>query len=267
MRLSGPSLDTPHRVLAESVIQTEGLTVAYGDEKALHDVSCHFDRHRVTAIMGPSGCGKSTLVRTLNRTLELMPGARLVSGSVLLHGKDIYDKNQSTMEIRKRIGIIHQRPVPFPMSILENVLFGVRFYNNAKKAALREYAESYLDRVGLLDEVKDRLGEPASRLSGGQQQRLCLARALANRPEVILMDEPCSSIDPAATQRIEELIKVLREQYTIIIVTHNMSQAKRVSDHAIFMFAGRIIEAGETEAIFSGPRTDLARQFITGIIG
>ena len=171
------------------------------------------------------------------------------------------------MEIRKRIGIIHQQPTIFPMSIVENVLFGARFHRHINRASAREYAEQYLEVVGLLDEVKDRLREPASKLSGGQQQRLCLARTLANRPEIILMDEPCSAIDPLATQRIEELIGELRKSYTIIIVTHNLHQAKRVSQRVIFMFGGKIVESGVTERLFSEPQTQLARDFCFGLIG
>lgn len=251
----------------EPVLRVKGLKTAYGDNTVLHDIHCHFDENRITAIMGSSGCGKSTLVKTLNRTLELTESARIEAGQVLFHGRNLYDGPQDLMEIRKRIGIIHQAPVPFPMSIIENVLFGASFHGLVTSRTTTEYAEEYLDQVGLLDEVKDRLKEPASRLSGGQQQRLCLARTLANRPEIILMDEPCSAIDPAATQRIEELIVKLKKSYTIIIVTHNIHQAKRISDHAIFMFAGRIIEAGKTENIFSNPQTDLARQFVSGLIG
>ena len=217
--------------------------------------------------MGSSGCGKSTLVKTMNRTLELTDSARVEAGEVVFQGRNLYEGPQDLMEIRKRIGIIHQAPVLFPMSIIDNVLFGAKFHGLVSERENREYAEEFLAQVGLLEEVKDRLKDPASRLSGGQQQRLCLARTLANKPEIVLMDEPCSAIDPAATQKIEELIVKLKKTYTIIIVTHNMNQAKRISDHAIFMFAGRIIEAGETRDIFSNPQTDLARQFVSGLIG
>ncbi len=251
----------------EAILEVRGAEVVYGDHVVLHDIYCHFPEKMVTAIMGPSGCGKSTLVKVLNRTLELIPGARLRSGSVLYHGKDIYGNGISAMDIRKQIGIIHQRPVTFPMSILENVIFGAKFHRRMNGMPSREFAEMYLDKVGLLAEVKDRLHEPASRLSGGQQQRLCLARMLANKPDLILMDEPCSAIDPVATQRIEQLIRELKREFTIIVVTHNMNQARRISDQAVFILGGRIIEAGDTARLFSDPQTKLARSFISGLIG
>lgn len=251
----------------EGILEVRGIEVAYDGREALKDIFCHFPRNTVSAIMGPSGCGKSTFIKTLNRTLELTPGAEILAGSVLFHGRDIYANGTDTMEIRKRIGIIHQRPVIFPMSIIENVLFGAKFHNQIDGMPAREYADMHLERVGLLEEVKDRLREPAAKLSGGQQQRLCLARTLANQPEIILMDEPCSAIDPIATQRIEELIGELKRDYTIIIVTHNLHQAKRVSERAIFMFAGRIIESGTTERLFAEPQTELARDFCSGLIG
>ena len=250
-----------------SVLAALGIRVAYGDNRVLHDIYCHFPATSVTAIMGPSGCGKSTLVKVLNRTLELTPNAAVEHGSVLFHERDIYGPGEDPLEIRKRIGIIHQRPVIFPMSISQNVLFGARFHNQFDGMRPGDYAEKYIEQVGLLDEVKDRLNDPASELSGGQQQRLCLARTLANNPEIILMDEPCSAIDPIATERIEELISLLRERYTIIVVTHNMNQAKRISDQAVFMFAGRIIEAGDRDTLFENPQTELAQRFIQGHIG
>lgn len=252
---------------AEAVLEVRGVEAVYQSRSVLQDVYCHFPANTVTAIMGPSGGGKSTLIKILNRTLELTPGAALAKGAVLFHGRNIYAAGEDGMTIRKRIGIIHQRPVLFPMSILENVLFGARFHRHVDSRRARDYAENYLDLVGLLAEVKDRLSEPASKLSGGQQQRLCLARTLANRPEVILMDEPCSAIDPLATQRIEELILRLRERYTIVIVTHNLAQARRISEQALFLFAGRVIETGRTDRLFAAPRTDLARRFISGQIG
>jgi len=251
----------------DSTLEVHGLDVWYGEAPALSGIYCHFPEKSVTAIMGPSGCGKSTLVKTLNRTLELTPGARVGARSVFLHGFDIYGPETDAKIIRKHIGIIHQRPVVFPMSILENVLFGAKFFRELGDESPSAYAERYLDRVGLLDEVSDRLHEPAHKLSGGQQQRLCLARTLANQPEIILMDEPCSAIDPVATQRIEDLIDELKRDYTIIIVTHNLQQARRVSEQAILMFGGRIIEAGPTEALFQHPRTQIAQEFISGAIG
>lgn len=251
----------------EAVLEVRGVEVAYGEHVVLHDIYCHFPDKMVTAIMGPSGCGKSTLVKVLNRTLELIPEAELRAGTVLYRGRDVYSNGVSPMDIRKQIGIIHQRPVAFPMSILENVLFGAKFHGRINGMDSLDYAKLFLDKVGLLAEVEDRLHEPAERLSGGQQQRLCLARTLANKPDLILMDEPCSAIDPVATQRIEQLIAELKKEFTIIVVTHNMAQARRVSDQAVFMLGGRVIEAGDTEQLFSDPQTELARDFITGLIG
>tara|TARA_B100000315_G_scaffold231463_1_gene242784 strand:+ start:364 stop:1224 length:861 start_codon:yes stop_codon:yes gene_type:complete len=252
----------------EAIVEVRGIEVAYRSSiSVLAGIYCHFQKNRVTAILGPSGCGKSTLIKTLNRTLELIPGTKVLAGTVFYHGKDIYDPQVDPQAVRKHIGIIHQRPIIFPMSILKNVIFGARFHEELRGSSPQEYAEHFLDCVGLLEEVKDRLKEPAGRLSGGQQQRLCLARTLANRPDVILMDEPCSAIDPVATQKIEELICELKKEYTIIIVTHNMQQAKRVSDHTVFMLGGRIVEAGETKHLFATPKTELAKKFLSGSIG
>jgi phosphate transport system ATP-binding protein len=249
------------------VLSVDGVSVAYGERVVLSNVACSFPEGEITAIMGPSGCGKSTLLRVLNRTLELIPQARLLSGTVAFRNKDLHDSGSHAAGIRKRIGLIHQRPVPFPMSILEDVLFGARYHGLLNGATPAEYAQRYLEQVGLWNEVKDRLRDRAEQLSGGQQQRLCLARTLANQPEVILMDEPCSSLDPAATQQIEELIRGLKARYTIVIVTHNLAQAKRVSDRAIFMLYGEIIEEGRTDEIFMTPRLNLTRDFIAGKIG
>ena len=251
----------------EGVVEIRDMDVAYGDVTVLKDITCRFPEHTVTAIMGPSGCGKTTLVKTVNRTLELVPEARILSGRILFRGRDLYGDSLGPMAVRKRIGIIHQRPTPFPMSVLQNVLFGATFHRHTSRASEVEYASHYLDLVGLLDEVKDRFGESAMNLSGGQQQRLCLARTLANQPEIIIMDEPCSSLDHAASQRIEELIRELKRTYTFIIVTHNMSQARRVSDLSLFLFEGRIVEAGTTEQMFTRPRSELTRAFVSGMIG
>lgn len=260
---------TTQRISTNSSVLLEvvDLVAAYGSHIVLSDIYCHFLENTITAIVGPSGCGKSTFVKTLNRTLELIPGGEVLSGEVYLGGVGIYSGKTDAMAIRKRIGIIHQNPLPFPMSTVENVLFGARFHRHLDGMSPREYAEFYLEKVGLLDEIKDRLDDSAYKLSGGQQQRLCLARTLANHPEIILMDEPCSAIDPAATRRIEELCLELQEEYTIVIVTHNMAQARRISEHTILMFGGHIIEAGTTEQIFSKPKTELARDFVGGVIG
>jgi phosphate transport system ATP-binding protein len=265
--LTNPYNGLPPLQPQDAVLEVRNLSCAYGNIAALHDIYCHFPEKQVTAIMGPSGCGKSTLVKTLNRSLELAPEGHLTAGSVLYRGNDIYDPRGDVMAIRRQIGIIHQRPVIFPLSIVENVLFGAKFHQKIRGMSQTEYAESYLEKVGLLDEIRDRLQDSAGKLSGGQQQRLCLARTLANQPDVILMDEPCSAIDPVSTQRIEELIRELKRDYTIIIVTHNMNQAKRVSDLAVFMLGGRIVEAGETRRFFDQPQTELARSFISGVMG
>jgi phosphate transport system ATP-binding protein len=263
----GGAARQPQKESGTIVLSVQGVSVAYGERVVLSNVACSFPEGEITAIMGPSGCGKSTLLRVLNRTLELIPQARLLSGTVAFRNKDLHDRGAHAAGIRKRIGLIHQRPVPFPMSILEDVLFGARYHGLLKGATPAEYAQRYLEQVGLWNEVKDRLRDRAEQLSGGQQQRLCLARTLANQPEVILMDEPCSSLDPAATQQIEELIRGLKARYTIVIVTHNLAQAKRVSDRAIFMLDGEIIEDGRTDEIFMTPRLNLTRDFISGRIG
>ena len=249
------------------VLEVKGLEVAYGGKPAVMQICCHFLGESVTAIMGPSGCGKSTLLKSLNRSIELTEGATITSGSVTFLKQNIYDPTVDPRIIKKRIGIIQQRPIIFPMSILENVLFGAKFYKTFQGIPAREYGEYCLDRVGLIEEVRDRLDEPGSGLSGGQQQRLCLARTLANKPEVILMDEPCSAIDPVATGRIEELIAELKTAYTIIVVTHNIAQANRISDQAILMVGGKIIEAGSNESLFQSPRTEIAHNFLSGQFG
>jgi len=265
--LSGPFNDLRPTEGLDSAVEVHGLKVSYSGMPALTDIYCHFPKMSVTAIMGPSGCGKSTLVRTLNRTLELTPDARIEQGNVFIEGQRIYDKGVDPKTVRKYVGIIHQRPIVFPMSIMENVLFGALFFRELDGTSPKRYAEHYLARVGLLGEVSHRLHEPATKLSGGQQQRLCLARTLANHPSIILMDEPCSAIDPVATKTIERLIAELKRDYTIIVVTHNLQQARRISKQAILMVDGRIIEAGDTERLFARPRTKLASEFITGRIG
>jgi len=252
---------------APIVLSLHEVSAAYGERVVLRNVTCSIPHGEITAILGPSGCGKSTLLRVLNRTLELIPEGRILSGAVAFCGENLHDRGVHPGAIRKRIGLIHQRPVPFPMSLLEDVLFGARYHGLLNGAKPVDYARRYLEQVGLWNEVKDRLSERAERLSGGQQQRLCLARTLANQPEVILMDEPCSSLDPAATQQIEALVLGLKPRYTIVIVTHNLAQARRVSDRAMFMLDGEIIEQGSTEEIFMNPRSGLTRDFISGQIG
>lgn len=246
-------------------LEARGITVSYSGTARLHNVSAAFARHQVTAILGPSGCGKSTLLRTLNRTLELTPGTRVDQGSVCLDGKDIYATNISASWVRTHIGMLQQKPAPFPMSILDNVLFGAR-YHGLVRDALAD-ARDTLERVGLWHEVKDRLKSPALALSGGQQQRLCLARTLAVRPSIVLMDEPCSALDPRATAVIEGLVRELAHDYTIVIVTHNIAQARRVADHGIFMLDGEIVDAGPREALLVTPRHPTVRDFVTGLVG
>ncbi len=250
-----------------AAFEIEALVAGYRGKPALRGVSCPIPERQVTAIMGPSGCGKSTLVKALNRTLELTPGAGIISGAVRFRGADLYAPAVDPRAVRRSLGIIHQQPVPFPMSIMENVLFGARFHNVCARADLEFHARQYLEKAGLWDEVKDRLHERATGLSGGQQQRLCLARTLANRPQAIVMDEPCSALDPYATRRIEEHIVELRDEYPVVVVTHNVGQARRIAGHVLFMVDGRLVEAGPAAQIFEAPQSQLARDFISGRFG
>jgi phosphate transport system ATP-binding protein len=221
----------------------------------------------VTAIIGPSGCGKSTFIRCLNRLHEEVRGAR-ATGKVLFDGQDVYAPDVDPVEIRRRIGMVFQRPNPFPtMSVLDNAVAGLKLAARLPRSVLRERGEAALRAAGLWDEVKDRLNEPGSRLSGGQQQRLCIARALAVEPEVLLMDEPASALDPASTLRIEELVEELKEDYTVVIVTHNMQQAARVADWTMFMLAGEVVEYGETKKIFTQPDDKRTEDYVTGRFG
>jgi len=247
-----------------AAFEIDALVARYGGKPVLHGISCQIPERRVTAIMGPSGCGKTTLIKALNRTLELTPGAAIVSGQVRFRGADLYAPAVDPRAVRRSLGIIHQQPVPFPMSILENVLFGASFHGVCTRAERAAHARLFLEKVGLWDEVKDRLHERATRLSGGQQQRLCLARTLANRPQAILMDEPCSALDPHATRRIEDHIADLRTEYPVVVVTHNLGQARRISDHALIVIDGRVVEAGLTDRIFEAPQTELAHDFLSG---
>jgi phosphate transport system ATP-binding protein len=263
----GMGAAAPRADAAPAAFDIEGLEIAYGGRPVLRGISCNLPERRVTAIMGPSGCGKSTLIKALNRTLELTPGAAVTGGRVLFRGEDVYGAGIDARAVRRSLGIIHQQPVPFPMSILENVLFGARFHGVCRRADRLDHARRFLEKVGLWAEVKDRLGERATRLSGGQQQRLCLARTLANRPQAILMDEPCSALDPYATRRIEEHVAELKAEYPIVIVTHNVGQARRVADHVLFMVDGRLVEAGPADEVFQQPASALARDFISGRFG
>ncbi|HIC95935.1 TPA: phosphate ABC transporter ATP-binding protein, partial [Candidatus Bipolaricaulota bacterium] len=243
----------------------EGLNFWYGREQVLREISFEIPNKRVTAVIGPSGCGKSTFLKTLNRMYELIPGAR-AEGRVVFKGRNILSHEVDPVELRQQIGMVFQKPNPFPKSIFENVAFGLRV--NGYRSRLDERVEWALHRAALWEEVKDKLHKSAFDLSGGQQQRLCLARALAVEPEVILMDEPCSALDPTATAKIEDLILQLKEDYTVVIVTHNMQQAARVSDFtAVFLTGGVMVEFGETRRIFENPENKLVEDYITGKFG
>ena len=242
------------------------LDFFYGDFQALHDVSLEFQECQVTALIGPSGCGKSTYLRCLNRMNDLIPISR-VEGEILLDNEDIYDPSLDVVMLRRRVGMVFQKPNPFPKSIFENTAYGLRVNGVKDKAFVQSRVEESLKRAALWDEVKDRLEDTALGLSGGQQQRLCIARALAVEPEVLLMDEPASALDPIATQKIEDLIHELKEHYTIIIVTHSMQQAARVSDMTAFFYMGKLIEVGETDAMFTRPKLKQTEDYITGRFG
>lgn len=250
-----------------SVIETSQLNAWYGGFQALKDVSMSFRGNRVTAVIGPSGCGKSTLIRCLNRLHELVPGSR-VTGRVLLDGVDIYGSSVDPVEVRRRVGMVFQKPNPFPnMSVRDNAVAGLKMTGVRDGKRLDEVAKSSLEKAFLWDEVKDKLDNSGASLSGGQQQRLCIARALAVEPDVILMDEPCSALDPTATAKIEELITTLKKDYTLILVTHNMQQASRVADYTAFMYLGRLIEYEETSGLFENPKEELTERYITGKFG
>jgi len=247
-------------------IEVKDLSVSFGDVKAIKGVTMKIPANRVTAIIGPSGCGKSTLIKGLNRMNEIVEYARTV-GEVLLDGKNIYDDSFDVFSLRKRVGMIFQKPNPFPKSIYDNVAYGPLINGVRRKKDLDGMVEENLRKATLWEEISDRLGESAMGLSGGQQQRLCIARALAVSPEVILMDEPCSALDPIATAKIESLIRNLSENYTVVIVTHNMQQAARVSDYTAFLYLGELVEYGATKSIFENPRSELTEKYITGAFG
>ncbi|MDB5676184.1 MAG: phosphate transporter ATP-binding protein [Sphingomonas bacterium] len=251
----------------QAKITARNVSVFYGANRAIDDVSIDIDRDNVTAFIGPSGCGKSTFLRALNRMNDTVANAR-VTGEIRLDGEDIYAPEMDVVQLRARVGMVFQKPNPFPKSIFENVAYGPRIHGLAAgKSQLDEIVERSLRRAGLWDEVKDRLADSGTTLSGGQQQRLCIARAIAVDPEVILMDEPCSALDPVATARIEELIHELKGRYAIVIVTHNMQQAARVSQRTAFFHLGALIEYGSTEDIFTNPREPRTRDYITGRYG
>jgi phosphate transport system ATP-binding protein len=247
-------------------IETQNLNFYYGNKLALKNISLACADRHVTAIIGPSGCGKSTFIRTLNRMNDVVVGAR-AEGEILLDGENINAPGIDVVELRKRVGMVFQKPNPFPKSIFDNVAYGLRINNGRNRSKIEEVVEKSLIEAALWDEVKDRLKENAFALSGGQQQRLCIARALAVEPEVILFDEPCSAIDPTATAKIEDLIMKLKKDYTVVIVTHNMQQAARVSDFTAFMMLGDLIEFDKTETIFTNPANRLTEDYITGRFG
>jgi phosphate transport system ATP-binding protein len=258
-----PATDTEPSTQA---IVLKNVNFHYGEKQVLFDVELDIGENRVTAFIGPSGCGKSTLLRCLNRMNDLIPDARL-TGTLQVKGRDLYGPGVDVIEVRRQIGMVFQKSNPFPKSIYDNVVYGLRIAGTRDRAKLDEACEKSLTRAALWDEVKDRLRESALGLSGGQQQRLCIARAIAVEPEILLMDEPSSALDPLAAVKIEELIYTLKERYTIVIVTHNLQQAARVSDKTAFFWLGRLVEYGRTEQMFTNPREKLTEDYITGRFG
>lgn len=252
--------------MANSKISVENLNLHYGENHALKDVNMEIADHAITAFIGPSGCGKSTFLRCLNRMNDLVDGCR-VEGKVILDGEDIYDKRVDTTLLRKKVGMVFQQPNPFPMSIYDNIAYGPRLHGIKNKKELDEIVERSLQGAAIFEEVKDRLHKSALGLSGGQQQRLCIARALAVSPEVLLMDEPTSALDPISTLKIEELMETLKKKYTVVIVTHNMQQAARVSDDTAFFLVGEVIEKNATSEIFARPQDKRTEYYITGRFG
>ncbi len=274
-RTMGPHLEETARGGAEpaasgdvlpTCIEVRGLNLYYGAAQALKNITLDIPAQKITAFIGPSGCGKSTLLRCFNRMNDLIESVR-IEGSILLNGDDIHDPLRDVPELRRRIGMVFQKPNPFPKSIYENIAYGLRIQGINNRALLDETVERALQRAALWNEVKDRLGESAMALSGGQQQRLVIARAIAVEPEVMLLDEPCSALDPISTARIEELMEELKKDYTIVIVTHNMQQAARVSDRTAFMYLGELIEYDETEKMFTAPKKQQTLDYVTGRFG
>ena len=247
-------------------VKVENLNLYYGENHALKDVNMDIQENAVTAFIGPSGCGKSTFLKTLNRMNDLVDGVR-IDGKVLLDGEDIYDPSVDTTILRKKVGMVFQQPNPFPMSIYDNIAYGPRVHGIRDKKRLDQIVEESLRGAAIFDEVKDRLKKSAMGLSGGQQQRICIARALAVQPEVLLMDEPTSALDPISTAKIEELMEDLKKKYTVIVVTHNMQQATRVSDQTAFFLVGEMVEFGDTKQIFSYPQDKRTEDYITGRFG
>lgn len=257
-----PTVPSPHQL--PPVVELRGVEFCYGAHVALHNIHLSAERNRVTALIGPSGCGKSTLLRCVNRMNERFSGARVSKGQVLVKGKDIHDTDVDLTQLRKQVGMVFQKSNPFPKSIYDNVAYGLRIHGIKAKDILDDAVERALRSAVLWHELKDRLNQNALRLSGGEQQRLCIARAIATNPDVLLMDEPCSALDPIATLKIEELMHQLAHDYTVIFVTHNMQQAVRVSDYTAFLHLGNLIEFGDTEELFSNPKQKLTESYLRG---
>ena len=267
-RSPAPTVRTPAATPAQPIIaDIDHVDFFYGATQALNDISLAIEARKVTAFIGPSGCGKSTLLRCLNRMNDLIEGTRVARGTIKIHGVDIYQPDVDVIELRKRVGMVFQKSNPFPKSIYENITYGLRLQGQRDKAKLDAIVEKALRGAALWDEVKDRLNQSGLGLSGGQQQRLCIARAIAVEPEIILMDEPCSALDPVATAKIEELIQELRARFTIIIVTHNMQQAARVSDRTAFFYLGKLIEYADTRDIFTNPANAQTEAYVSGRFG
>ena len=262
--ITAPTLETrPAAAAAPAKIAIRNLDFFYGDNRALKSINLDFQERQVTGLIGPSGCGKSTLLRVLNRMYDLYPGQR-ATGEAMMDGQNIIDSSIDLNALRSRIGMVFQKPTPFPMSIYDNIAFGVKLHEKLSKAGMDERVEWSLSRAALWDEAKDRLNTPAAGLSGGQQQRLCIARSIAVRPEVILFDEPTSALDPISTLKVEELIDELKNDFTIVIVTHNMQQAARCADRVAFFYLGEMVEVGTAAQMFTAPRETRTQQYITG---
>lgn len=247
-------------------VSIKNLSLWYGSNQALDQITMDMPEKKITAIIGPSGCGKSTLIRCLNRMNDLIEGCR-TTGEILIDGQNVYDRRVDAVEVRRRVGMVFQKPNPFPKSIYENIAYGCRIGGINTKQRLDKIVEESLKEAALWEEVKDRLSGSAMKLSGGQQQRLCIARTLAIEPEVLLMDEPCSALDPIATAKIEDLLRDLKRDYTVVIVTHNMQQAARVSDYTAYLYLGRLVEIGPTRQVFEKPEAELTERYITGRFG
>ncbi len=261
------STDVSQPAMGRTKISIRDADFYYGDFKALHDVSLEIPEKQVTAFIGPSGCGKSTLLRCINRMNDLVPDSRL-DGKIMLDGDDLYDSSIDVVEVRQRVGMVFQKPNPFPKSIYENIIYAPRIHGDvSSRSECDDLVEASLKRAGLWNEVSDRLELPGTALSGGQQQRLCIARTIAVQPDVVLMDEPCSALDPIATATIEQLITELKETYTVVIVTHNMQQATRVSDRTAFFYLGKLIEYGDTTQMFTNPAKEETEDYISGRFG